>query len=95
MALPYRSTPVSTLEELQTYYGSGVTISQTRFGQELAHANSQLKEIIRSDKYKTHGIVVSIEGTWGSGKSSFVQILSHLLKDENIALIKYVYQIYI
>jgi energy-coupling factor transporter ATP-binding protein EcfA2 len=89
MALPYRSTPVSTLEELQTYYGSGVTISQTRFGQELAHANSQLKEIIRSDKYKTHGIVVSIEGTWGSGKSSFVQILSHLLKDENIALIKY------
>lgn len=89
MALPYRSTPVNTLSELQVFYGDEVNINQTRFGQALARANSDLKEIIRSDSYRKHGLVISIEGTWGSGKSSFVQILSNLLEAENIALIKY------
>jgi energy-coupling factor transporter ATP-binding protein EcfA2 len=89
MSLPYRSIPVNTLEELQVYYGSGLDINRTHFGQVLEQASAQLKEIIHSNKFKTHGIVVSIEGTWGSGKSTFVQILSHLLKDENIALVKY------
>jgi KAP-like P-loop domain-containing protein len=84
MSLPFRSTPLPSLGALHEYYET-----ETPFEQKLNNTKNSLQEIIDSDTYSKHGLVISIEGTWGSGKTSFIQLLCDEISDKNVALVKY------
>ncbi len=88
MSVPYRSTPLESREELYEIYGTS-TASEIPFLQKLDTATANLREIINNKKLAQGGLVVSIEGTWGSGKTSFVELLCKGVEDMNVAVVKY------
>lgn len=88
MSLPYRSTPFKGIDDLHQYYGEKEA-KQTPYYLKLKQATKDLKEIVSSQDFTKNGLVISIEGTWGSGKTSFVQLLCDDLIEENVAIVKY------
>lgn len=89
MSLPYRSRPLNSEDELRNYYGPELKDEQIPFLQKLIAAKASLREIVESRSLTNSGIVISIEGTWGSGKTSFVKLLCDDLTTQNAAVVTY------
>jgi|GEM_PF-6607789 len=89
MSLPYRSKPLKSDRDIERFYKSSDEFNSTRFGQTLAQAKQDLKDIIDSTEYEENGLVLAINGTWGSGKTSFVNQLKASLREENAAIVSY------
>lgn len=89
MSLPYRSTPLKDIAELQGYYGQETPTDQIPYVQRLNEAIDCLSGVIKSSDYNSTGMVFTIEGTWGSGKTSMVTFLCHELAKHETAIVKY------
>jgi hypothetical protein len=84
----YRSTPKRDIKDLYSLYGTEHH-DQIPFLRNLDETTASLKSIIRKRQFREQGIVLSVEGTWGSGKTTFVELLCQALEPEDVAIVKY------
>lgn len=88
MSKIYRSTPIDNLELLFEIYGT-CDSSRIPFLAKLEQSSRTLHEIFVRSDFREHGVVLTIEGTWGSGKTSFVCLMMKKLENENIAVVQF------
>jgi hypothetical protein len=88
MFKPYRSTPIKTVEELHDIYGTQNS-SEIPYLQLLESTTDNLRSLVNEVDLSGGGFVMSVEGTWGSGKTSFVDLLCNAMGDLNVATVRY------
>jgi len=85
---PYRSTPIRAIAELHDIYGSQPTLG-IPFLQLLDSTTADLRSLVDEVSLREGGFVISVEGSWGSGKTSFVDLLCNAINDLDIAIVRY------
>ena len=88
MSRVYRSTPLNSIEELYSIYETSDP-SAIPFLNKVAEAKNDFRQILHSSKFNEYGVVVSVNGTWGSGKTSFIQLVKEVFDDYNVTIINY------
>lgn len=88
MFKPYRSTPLEGAKELHDIYGTQDS-SAIPFLHLLNLTKDKIRSLITENDLTKGGLVVSVEGTWGSGKTSFVDLLCQETEDLNVAIVRY------
>jgi len=83
-----RSTPLESFEELYKIYETDDPNSIPFIGK-IKEMQMALREVFVLESYKSKGVVLSVEGTWGSGKTTYMNLVLSELEDENAIFIKY------
>lgn len=83
-----RSTPLECIDDLYIIYETRDP-TEIPFLSKLKSTQATIREIFTLDKYKSQGIVLSIEGTWGSGKTTLMNLTLNELTNENAVIINY------
>jgi len=88
MSRVYGSTPLNDIEELYSIYETRDP-SAIPFLNKVSDARKAFKQIVLSSEFNSCGVVVSINGTWGSGKTSFIQLAKEVFDEYNVSVINY------
>lgn len=83
-----RSTPMESFEELYEIYETREHAAIPFLGK-IQEMQSVLREVILRKDLKEMGVVLSVEGTWGSGKTTFMNLALAEIENENVVTIKY------
>lgn len=83
-----RSTPLENLSELYGIYGEDDPTSLAFFTK-IEEMQRELQGILRREDLKDQGVVLSVDGTWGSGKTTFMNLVLKGIEEENVVLISY------
>ena len=84
----YRSSPLKDIEFVREIYG-GIPDEAIPFLSEVDRAKNFLRNLTSGNELSDYGAVVSVEGSWGSGKTTFVNLILDELKDSNVAIIEF------
>ncbi|MDN5275917.1 MAG: putative P-loop ATPase [Candidatus Saccharibacteria bacterium] len=83
-----RSTPLESFDELFKIYETNDPNSIPFIGK-VKEMQMALREVFALENYKSKGVVLSVEGTWGSGKTTYMNLALSELEDESAIFIKY------
>jgi hypothetical protein len=83
-----RSTPLDNFDDLLPIYETTDRNAVPIYNKvsEMQHA---LQEVLLRQDLKELGVVMSVEGTWGSGKTTFINLALEKLAEENVVIVKY------